>query len=77
MQITANQAHLKSWVQVPENSDFPIQNLPFGVVSTLTHPEHKFVAVRIGDHVLNLATLANEGYFNDLPFSAHVFQQDF
>lgn len=77
MQITANQAHLKSWVQVPENSDFPIQNLPFGVVSTLMHPEHKFVAVRIGDHVLNLATLANEGYFNDLPFSAHVFQQDF
>ena len=77
MQITANQAHLKSWVQVPENSDFPIQNLPFGVVSTLTHPEHKFVAVRIGDHVLNLATLVNEGYFNDLPFSAHVFQQDF
>jgi fumarylacetoacetase len=77
MQITANQAHLKSWVQVPENSDFPIQNLPFGVVSTLTHPEHKFVAVRIGDHVLNLATLANEGYFNDLPFTAHVFQQDF
>jgi len=77
MQITANQAHLKSWVQVPENSDFPIQNLPFGVVSTLTHPEHKFVAVRIGDHVLNLATLAKEGYFNDLPFTAHVFQQDF
>jgi fumarylacetoacetase len=77
MQITANQAHLKSWVQVPENSDFPIQNLPFGVVSTLTHPEHKFVAVRIGDHVLNLATLVNEGYFNDLPFTAHVFQQDF
>jgi fumarylacetoacetase len=62
---------------VPENSDFPIQNLPLGVVSTLTHPEHKFVAVRIGDHVLNLATLANEGYFNDLPFTAHVFQQDF
>jgi fumarylacetoacetase len=77
MQITANQAHLKSWVQVPAHSDFPIQNLPFGVVSESARPAHKFVAVRIGDHVLNLAALADFGYFDDLSFSKQDFQQDF
>lgn len=77
MQITANQAHLKSWVEVPAHSDFPIQNLPFGVVSESARPAHKFVAVRIGDHVLNLAALADFGYFDDLSFSKQDFQQDF
>lgn len=77
MQITANQAHLKSWVEVPAHSDFPIQNLPFGVVSESAKPAHKFVAVRIGDHVLNLAALADFGYFDDLSFSKQDFQQDF
>ena len=77
MQITANQAHLKSWVEVPAHSDFPIQNLPFGVVSESARPAHKFVAVRIGDHVLNLAALADFGYFDDLSFSKQDFQQDY
>ena len=62
MEITANQVHLKSWVNVPQNSDFPIQNLPFGIVSESATPQHKFVAVRIGDHVLNLAAMAEFGH---------------
>ncbi|NBC08928.1 MAG: fumarylacetoacetase, partial [Bacteroidetes bacterium] len=32
--IKANNPALKSWVDVPEGSDFPIQNLPFGVFKT-------------------------------------------
>ena len=32
--IKANDPKLKSWVAVPEGSDFPIQNLPFGIYST-------------------------------------------
>ena len=31
IEIAANNPNLTSWVDVPENSDFPIQNLPFGV----------------------------------------------
>jgi fumarylacetoacetase len=75
MEITANQVHLKSWVNVPQNSDFPIQNLPFGIVSEKATPQHKFVAVRIGDHVLNLAAMAEFGYFDALPFAKTDFQQ--
>lgn len=77
MQITANQAHLKSWVEVPAHSDFPIQNLPFGVLSESSSPTQKFVAVRIGDHVLNLAAMAEFGYFDDLGFTPQDFQQDY
>jgi ribosomal protein S27E len=28
MSITANDTKRKSWLEVPENSDFPIQNIP-------------------------------------------------
>jgi fumarylacetoacetase len=47
---------LTTWVPVPEASDFPVQNLPFGIVKPargLPRP-----ALRIGDHALDLATLA-------------------
>ena len=36
MSIEANNPNLKSWVNTPENTDFPIQNLPFGVFKTST-----------------------------------------
>ena len=32
--IKANDPKLKSWVEVSSDSDFPIQNLPFGIFST-------------------------------------------
>ena len=32
--VEANNPSLKSWIEIEENSDFPIQNLPFGVYST-------------------------------------------
>ena len=44
--IHANNHDLISWVNVPENSDFPIQNLPFGIYSTET--KSKRVGVAIG-----------------------------
>ncbi len=64
--IAANNPALTSWVSVPDNSDFPIQNLPFGIVSgdELT-PR---VASRIGDFVIDLKTLYVLGYMENLPF---------
>jgi fumarylacetoacetase len=41
-----------TWVPVPEGSDFPIENLPFGVFRP--RDEEPRVGVRIGDHVLDL-----------------------
>ncbi|WP_413658017.1 fumarylacetoacetase [Paraburkholderia phenoliruptrix] len=52
-----NQPSLRSWVQSAnvEGSDFPIQNLPFGVFSDATASAR--VGVAIGDWILDLAAL--------------------
>lgn len=59
--IKANNPELKSWIEVPENSDFPIQNIPFGVAKS---GKQVFVASRIGNTVINLHQLAKLGYFD-------------
>ena len=47
-----------SWVTVEENSHFPIQNLPYGVFSTDSQPEHR-IGVAIGDQVLDLSKISH------------------
>ena len=69
--INANDPKLKSWVEVPYNSDFPIQNLPFGIFST--EKKNKRVGVAIGENIIDLASLKELGYLNELPFSAEDF----
>ncbi|NBR83473.1 MAG: fumarylacetoacetase, partial [Flavobacteriia bacterium] len=60
----ANDPQRRSWLTVPQDSDFPIQNLPFGIFST----ENEVVSAgtRIGDAVIDLAALHQLGYFQDL-----------
>ena len=72
--ITANNPALKSWVNVPAGSDFPIQNLPFGVFKTSSLSTR--VGVRIGEHVLDLKTLHVLGYLDHLAFDASDFDTD-
>lgn len=75
MQITANNPALRSWINVEASSEFPIQNLPFGIFET-AH-SGKRVGVRIGEHVLDLSLMASFGYFDDLNFTVSDFSQDF
>ena len=42
----------ETWAPVPEGSDFPLENLPFGVFRP--RDEEPRVGVRIGDHVVDL-----------------------
>lgn len=65
--IRANDPSLQSWVEVPKNSDFPIQNLPFGIFSIGSDSPR--VGVAIGDKILDLKTLFELGYLNELPFA--------
>jgi len=58
-----------SWVEGADGSEFPIQNLPWGVFSTEDGPAR--VGVRIGDFVLDVAALARDG----LLAPASVFEQ--
>jgi len=73
--IAANNPVLKSWVAVPENSDFPIQNLPFGIFKTANLTPR--VGVRIGDSVLDLKTLFVLGYLENLPFELSDFDSEY
>ena len=38
MQLPSNNPALKSWVEIDAHSDFPIQNLPFGIFSMADRP---------------------------------------
>ena len=75
MSIEANNPNLKSWVNTPENTDFPIQNLPFGVFKTSTLS--KRVGVRIGDFVIDLKSLHVLGYLDNLPFKIEDFDTEY
>jgi len=72
--IKANDPSLKSWIEVDGNSDFPIQNLPFGIFKT--NQEEARVGSRIGDKVIDLNALYVLGYFKNLPFAQADFQTD-
>src|SRR6266540_1770515 len=57
-----NDPSLRSWVPVPPDSDFPIQNLPFGIFRRDGGTPRAGVA--IGEHILDLAVLETHGLFN-------------
>ncbi len=64
---------MASWVPVPENSDFSLRNLPYGVFSTTESGPR--IGVAIGNHVLDLKVLAQEQVFDDLEFDVATLEQ--
>ena len=54
-----NDPSLRSFIPVDATSDFPIQNLPYGVFSTVALPAPR-VGVAIGDYVLDLWELEQD-----------------
>ncbi len=74
MFINANDPTKKSWVHIPKNSDFPIQNIPFGVF--LTREDIITIGTRIGDTVVDLGAMHQLGYFDGIPLTEDIFLQD-
>lgn len=54
---------LHAFFDIPEDSDFPIQNLPFGIFCPPAGHSPR-VGVAIGDSVLDLSLLAERGFFD-------------
>ncbi len=71
--LPSNDPSLISWVTVDSNSDFPIQNLPFGVFRK--QGKKPRVGVAIGDFVLDLARLQSNGLFIDGRLEEKVFRK--
>ena len=73
--IAANNPSLRSWISVPEGSDFPIQNLPFGVFRTSGSTVR--VGTRIGDTVIDLSILTESSQLAVDGFTTEDFSQEF
>jgi len=73
--IKSNDPTLKSWLEVPKDSDFPIQNLPVGIFKTdYLSP---VAGVAIGEYVLDLVYLHENGFFDGLGLPTGVFNQKY
>ena len=64
----------RSFVEVAQDSHFPIQNLPYGVFSTAADSRPR-VGVAIGDFVLDLAALESDGLLAVASGAARVFDR--
>lgn len=65
MSYSINETHdpeLRSWVESANDphTDFPIQNLPFGLFERAGSDEMPSIGVAIGDQILNLSDVAEE-----------------
>lgn len=62
MRIYAISTSSESWVSVPAGSDFPLENLPYGVFSKNGAPGR--IGAAIGDHIFDLYAAAEAGLFD-------------
>lgn len=72
MKIAANNPQLKSWVPVEAGSDFPIQNLPFGIFQY--NGGLPRVGVAIGQYVLDVYALHSAGFLTGFDFTESMLQ---
>lgn len=66
---------MKTWIAIPNNSDFTIHNIPFGIFSTKTIKPR--VCIAIGSQILDLVVAYDLGIFNDIYFDESVFKNEF
>jgi len=59
---------------VPPSSNFPLENLPYGIFSTASEPQHR-IGVAIGDHILDLSKISHLFDGPLLSDNQAVFQQ--
>jgi fumarylacetoacetase len=69
-----NDPSLRSWIRVEEDSDFPIQNIPFGIIQRKGTSPH--VATRIGDTVIDIYILAKKGLLDQSRIDPEIFDSD-
>ncbi len=71
----ANKPNLKSWVEVKPDSDFPIQNLPFGIFKTDKDPEPR-IGVAIGEFIVDMNVASGLGATDGIKLPFNTFQKN-
>ncbi len=74
MPMTANDPKRKTWLETSPDTDFPIQNIPFGVF--LTRDDIVTIGTRIGNYAIDLGALHQLGYFKGIELTDDIFLQD-
>jgi len=70
-----NQTIVTSWVDVAANSDFSIQNMPFGIFRTANRTPR--VCSAIGENVVDIVALSELGYFEQLDVDTAILERPF
>jgi fumarylacetoacetase len=73
--LKANDPSLHSWIEIAPNSDFPIQNLPFGIFETDDRDPR--VGIAIGDYVFDLLAVARLNFFELIDIDPNVFHRPY
>lgn len=71
--LKANDLALHSWIEIAADSDFPIQNLPFGIFTTPDRDPR--VGVAIGKYILDLCVVAQHNMFELIDLDPNVFHR--
>jgi len=64
---------MKSWIEIKPDSDFSLDNIPFGI--GVIPGSGTCICTRIGDTIIDLSGLASLGYFDLLGFKASDFEK--
>ena len=72
--ITANDPSRKTWLETSVDTDFPNQNIPFGVF--LTTDDIVTIGTRIGEFAIDLGAMHQLGYFKGIELTDDIFLQD-
>ncbi len=64
---------MKSWIEIKADSDFSLDNIPFGI--GMIPGSGKCICTRIGDTVIDLAAMAQIGYFDLLGLKVLDFEK--
>jgi len=62
---------MKSWIDIPEQSDFTIHNIPFGIFSAGKGPR---AGVAIGNKVIDLTAIQAAGLFDGIRLPYGIFE---
>jgi len=64
---------MKSWIEIKAESDFSLENIPFGI--GLIPGSGKCICTRIGNTIVNLSGMARLGYFDPIGFKVSDFEK--
>lgn len=65
---------MKTWFPIPEQSDFSIYNLPYGIFSTKVRSPR--IGIAIGEQIIDLGAAAQLGLFDDLEIPVAVYYKE-